>query len=166
MPCYKKILLLIFLLQAVLAHGEVGMNKSVDFDVAWGGYYATFSEDEQNVSIFRLLDFNRNAYHVALFSEKFDSIPSENEIKKLSPSIGHVPIDSKGLLNFDKIVLITTKDLTEQDLAGYMYYLESFEVPDNERDELMRSLIAFCKEPPIKLNLYIDNGELKLRDRK
>ncbi len=142
------------------------MNKKLDFDIAWGGYYATISEDEEQISVFRLLDFNRDAYHVSLFSEKFEHVPSIKDIESLSPFAGHAPIDSRGLLNYKKIVLIGSKDLTKEDLVGYMYYLEHFEVSEEERSKLTSSLIGFGKEPPLKITLSIKDGELQLNERK
>ena len=50
----------------------------MDFDVVWGGYYARRSVESGQFSVFRLLDFNRDAYHAAMFTEKFASLPSES----------------------------------------------------------------------------------------
>jgi len=153
-------------MQLSLAHGaERTMNEVLDIDLAWGGFYAGISKDNGEISVFRLLDFNQNAYHIAIYKEDFQHIPSEKEILSLSPYIGHAPIDSKGLLNYEKITLINTKQLTSEDLVGYMYYLEEFEVSEKERKELSQSLINYSKEPPLKLRLAIVEGELQISER-
>lgn len=142
------------------------MNEYLDIDIAWGGYYAAVSKDSDNTSVFRLLDFNRDAYHIAIYEETFDVIPSKEEISALSPYIGHAPIDAKGLLNYKQLTLIDSKPLTKEDLLGYMYYLEEFEVSAEDREKLSQSLISFSKEPALKLRLSIDNGELQIKQRK
>jgi hypothetical protein len=163
----KKVWIILFLMKFSLAYGEEKkVNEYLDFDVAWGGYYAGVLKDNGDISVFRLLDFNRDACHIAIYKEKFSSIPSEKEIRSLSPYIGHAPIDSKGLLNYKKVTLIDSKQLTRDDLVGYMYYLEEFEASAKEREELSQSLISFGNEPPLKLRLSITEGELQLRERK
>jgi len=134
-------------------------------DLAWGGFYACTSADKPEVSIIRLLDFNLDAYHAALFDESFEEIPHATDVETLSPFVGHVPVDARGLLNNEAIVLICRKPLTRSCLEGYMYYLEEFEVPEDEREELMNSLIDFSKDDPLKLRLYLSNGVLQIEER-
>jgi len=162
----RKFWAICLLMQLSFAHGaERNMNELLDIDLAWGGFYAGISKDSGEISVFRMLDFNQNAYHIVIYKENFQHIPSEKEILSLSPYIGHAPIDSKGLLNYDKITLINTKQLTSEDLIGYMYYLEEFEVSEKERKELSQSLINYSKEPPLKLRLAIVKGELQVSER-
>ena len=141
------------------------MSEYLDIDLAWGGFYARTFADQSEVSIIRLLDFNRDAYHVALFDESFAEIPRAAAVETLSPFIRHAPLDAKGLLNIEAMVLICRKPLTRSCLEGYMYYLEEFEVPEDEREELMNSLIAFSKDDPLKLRLYLSDGELQIEER-
>jgi len=141
------------------------MSEYLDIDLAWGGFYACISAGESEVSIIRLLDFNRDAYHTALFDETFEEIPRADTVEALSPFIGHVPMDAKGLINNETMVLISRKPLTLDCLEGYMYYLEEFEVPEDEREELMNSLIAFSKDDPLRLRLYLSNDELQIEER-
>lgn len=161
----KKILALLFSSQIAAAEDGSVSENYVDFDVVWGGYYAAIPKEEDEISIFRLLDFNRDAYHIAMFAEKFNSVPKESEIMNLSPFVGHAPIASKGLLNYKEIVLISSSTLTEDDLVGYMYYLEQFGVSKEDREKLSKDLVAFAKEPPLKLRLSIENDQLKLNER-
>ena len=102
------------------------MSEYLDIDLAWGGFYACTSADESKVSIIRLLDFNRDAYHAALFDESFEEIPRAVAVETLSPFVGHVPVDARGLLNNEAMVLICRKPLTRNCLEGYMYYLDWF----------------------------------------
>jgi hypothetical protein len=141
------------------------MSELLDIDLAWGGYYACVSRDSAEVSIIRLLDFNRDAYHASLFSERFDHIPEPDVVESLKPFIGHVPVDARGLLNYETMVLISRKPLTESDMYGYMFYLEQFEVPEAERDELASSLMTYSTEAPMALRLSIADDELRIEAR-
>lgn len=141
------------------------MGEYLDIDLAWGGFYACTSAGESEVSIIRLLDFNRDAYHAALFDVTFEKAPPADVVEALSPFIRHVPIDAKGLPNKDTMVLICRKPLTRDCLEGYMYYLEEFEVPEDEREESMNSLIVFSKDDPLKLRLYLSDNELQIEER-
>ena len=141
------------------------MSKFLNIDLAWGGFYACTSAESSEISIIRLLDFNRDSYHAALFDKTFDEIPDAAAVEALSPFVGHVPVDAKGLLNNESMILICGKELTPECLEGYMYYLEEFEVSEEERDELVQSLIAFSKNDPLKLKLYLSNDELQIEER-
>lgn len=145
--------------------GESKVNDFVDVDIAWGGFYASVSEDSGTISVFRLLDFNRDAYHVAIYSEKFDSTPSVKEIISLSPFIGHAPIDTRALINNKSVVLFGEKELTTSDLEGYMYYLEEFGVSEGDREKLTNSLISYSKEQPLKLRLSLEENNLQISKR-
>ncbi len=141
------------------------MTKKIDFDLAWGGYYVCSEKDSDAFSVIRILDFNRDAYHASLYDESFDDIPSAIDIEKLSPFIGHAPIDAKGLLKYEMLTLIDRKPLTRSDLEGYMYYLAEFDVSEDEREELTNSLINFSNEKPMALSLYLSEGELQIEER-
>ena len=141
------------------------MSDVLDIDVVWGGFYACASQDSDEISVIRLVDFNRDAYHATLFNERFDDIPGPEAIEELSPFVGHVPIDARGLLNYETIALIGRKPLTQSDLSGYMYYLAEFEVSEDEREELADSLIAFSNDAPLALRLYLSEGELQIEER-
>jgi len=111
--------------------------------------------------LFRLLDFNRDAYHAALFNENFLEIPSLDKIIALVPFIGHVPIDARGLLNAN-IQLVGGTPLTSEDLEGYMLYLEYHDVSADKRRELTEQLVSFSYEPPLNLHLEIKEDELHI----
>lgn len=139
--------------------------KQMDIDLKWGGYYASKDDNQSEYGVFRILDFNRDDYHVAMFKEKFSEIPKFSEIENLSPFIGHAPIDSKALLNKKSIELLGSKELEADDLDGYAYYLEAHDVEKKEIDELISKLIGFSKKPPIKLRLRIVAEELEIEER-
>lgn len=141
------------------------MSEYLEIDLAWGGFYACACADEPEISIIRLLDFNRDAYHAALFAETFEEIPGADAVERLSPFIGHAPVDARGLLNNETMFLICRTPLTRNCLEGYMYYLQAHEVPEDEREELMNTLIAFSNDDPLRLRLYLPNGELQIEER-
>lgn len=141
------------------------MNTELEIDIAWGGYYASRSEDDGKIAIFRLIDFNQEAYHIALYNEKFDENPNISQLTSLTPFIGHAPIDSKGLLALDGLKFIGTKALTNSDLEGYKYYLEANDAPEDFITEITASLLRFSNEPRMHLLLKLVNGELEISQR-
>ncbi len=162
----KKFIFMFMLVNGTLVYSEdVKMGKTLEIDIAWGGYYASISDNGDEISVFRLLGFNRDAYHIAMYKEKFEAIPTVEYIKSLTPFIWHAPIDSKALLNEKRVTLLGSVPLKRSDLEGYIYYLKEFEVSDKEVDELVLSLISFSKQGPLSLNLYIENGELHIQEK-
>jgi hypothetical protein len=141
------------------------MRKSLEIDLAWGGFYASIPAEGGDMTVFRLLDFNRDAYHAAMFAEKFSVLPTLEQLTSLTPFIGHAPIDARGLIRDDDLRLIGSKPLTRADLEGYMYYLEAHEVPQAEMDELAERLISFSSEHPLRLQLEIVDDELLISER-
>ncbi len=146
------------------SYKKEGVEK-VDIDLQWGGYYASKEEGDDQYGVFRLIDFNRHSYHVAIFSEKFSGVPSLKKVLKLSPYIGHAPIDSRALLRNRDIHLLGGPPLTEKDLEGYRLYLEHFETSEDDIKKLFRDIIAFGSQPPLKLALEEVNGELVIEKR-
>ena len=141
------------------------MSTGIDFDAVWGGYYAGRSADSGEYSIFRLLDFNQHAYHAALFSEKFQTLPSDSVVLALKPFIGHAPIDARALVHEGDLTLVGRAPLTQGDLEGYLYYLEAHDVPESERVSLAASLIGFSHEPPLRLRLELTTDALDVSER-
>jgi hypothetical protein len=137
----------------------------MEFDLQWGGYYASREEGEDQYGVFRLLDFNRDAYHVALFKEKFAAVPTLQDVVQLSPVIGHAPFDSKALLRAREIRLLGGTALTEDDLEGYRLYLEHHGVGKDDIDKLFRTVIGFGHQPPMKIMLTLIDGELGITEQ-
>lgn len=134
----------------------------MNIEISWGGYYASIGDDRGEITLFRLLDFNRDDYHIAIYQEKFQSIPSLNEVKGLTPFIRHVPLDSRSLLNNKKTLLIGNRHLSQSDLAGYLMYLESFEVSSEDLELLTQSILEYSQEPPLQLRLTLVEEELQI----
>jgi len=134
-------------------------------DVLFGGYYASKEENSDQYGVFRLLDFNPDAYHAALFSQKFDQVPTMDELVGLSPFIGHAPIDSHALLRERDLQLVGGAPLTRDDLEGYGIYLEHHGMTKADIDGLTTNLVTWSTEPPIKLRLEILEDELSISER-
>lgn len=141
------------------------ISTLLDIDIAWGGYYASIPEDSGETSVFRLLDFNRDAYHAALFTDKFTTIPTLSELVELSPFIGHAPVDARAFVSNDDLRLIGGKPLTHDDLEGYMYYLNEYGLSKEETDGLVEQIISFSHEPPLSIRLEIVGEELIISER-
>ncbi|MGG6239639.1 hypothetical protein ACQ4N7_13510 [Nodosilinea sp. AN01ver1] len=142
------------------------MEKQLNLDLVWGGYYASISSDDGQVSVFRMLDFNRDAYHAALFAEKLTDTPTLEQLRDLFPSIGHVPIDARSLLLNDDLQMIARKELSHSDLEGYIYYLEAHEVPQEEINDLVERILGFSRnELPLHLCLEIIEDQLVISER-
>jgi hypothetical protein len=97
-------------------------KDSIEIDVKWGGYYTY--KYAGTYGVFRLLDIDKYEYHASSFQEKFDHKPTIDEVSKLSPYIFHAPIDLGGLLEFEDLHLIGYRELTKDDLRGYLRYMQ------------------------------------------
>ncbi|HYF36665.1 MAG TPA: hypothetical protein VD994_15320 [Prosthecobacter sp.] len=143
------------------------MSDAIDIDLSWGGYYAsTNAEDGGKVTVFRLLDFNTDAYQAALFTEEFASMPTLEEVADLSPFIGHVPIDARALLQNRDLRLLGSRPLSRDDLVGYAYYLEDHGMTPEEIRSLQDDILQFTQQPPLRLRLELANDELVVSERK
>ncbi len=119
-------------------------------DIQWGGYYA--SKEESMFRVFCLLDFNKDAYHAQLFQEKFDHLPSFDEVKDLRPSIWHAPVAVGSLLGRG-VALIGHHDLDEQSLMGYAEYMRQMGAEEDAIKAMTHQLIAYSHEAPMKFRL-------------
>lgn len=135
----------------------------MDIDIQWGAYYLT-KEDNQ-YRVFRLLDFNRYAYHTAIFKETFATRPTKDEVLQLTPFIGHAPIDTKALLQDESIQLLASVPLKKEDLEGYRFYLEEQGMTTDEMEELIQRIMEFSTQQPLQLRLEIIDNELKISQR-
>lgn len=132
-------------------HSDIPKSGGDVIDIQWGGYYT--SKENGKFGIFRLLDFNKSAYHIQLFQEKFDHAPSFEEIKDLQPFIWHAPIASASLLNRDEPKLIGHKKLDEQSLMGYEEYLRQMGVDEAGIKTMIGRLMQFSSEAPLRVKL-------------
>ena len=164
---WKRMSLLLTLVGAMLCSlnslAAKDEEKAIDIELQWGAYYLT--EEDNQYRVFRLLDFNRFAYHAAIFKETFTTKPTKDEILQLTPFIGHAPIDAKNLLREDSIRLLVSAPLKEEDLEGYRYYLEEQGVTTGEMEELIQRIMKFSTQPPLQLRLEIVDEELEISQR-
>lgn len=144
--------------------GKEGVTK-MNIDLQWGGYYAVRGEGEEQFRVFRLLDFNRYSYHIAIYEETFARVPSLEEVVQLSPYVGHAPFDSRVLLREGEIHLLGGPPLAEADLQGYRLYLEHSEVEEKDIEELFGNIIGFGNEAPVAVTLTLKDGELEVTER-
>ncbi|WAJ39330.1 hypothetical protein OU800_08905 [Pseudomonas sp. GOM7] len=151
---------MLYSLNCLAANDE---GKAVDIDIQWGAYYLT-KEDNQ-YRVFRLLDFNRYAYHAAIFKETFATKPTKDKLLQLTPFVGHAPIDAKALLQDESIQLLASAPLKKEDLEGYRYYLEEQGMSADEMEELIQRIMEFSTQPPLQLRLEIIDNELKISQR-
>ena len=140
------------------------MRDSRVIDIAFGGSYASTAVDTGEVSVFRLLDFNVEAVHVTMYAQKFQAVPSAADVRALSPLVLHVPIDARTLMRDDELQLICADPLSEPDLIGYMTYLENMGVGESDRGAVLKQLIGFSHDKPIRLRLRVIDDELHVED--
>ena len=114
--------------------------------------------------MFHLLDFNRNAYHGALFKETFDGMLTLEDMTARSPFIGHTPIAVRGMLLLKNLRLLGSRHLSREDLEGYACYLEAVETTVKDIEELLESMMRFSTEPPLPLRLERINDELVISE--
>ena len=157
-------LIFTLILSSVVFANLGNQKQDIKFELQWGGYYISKNEDGK-FGVFRILDFNIDAYHVALFSEEFDKEPDMEVILKLEPFIGHAPIDSKALLNKNDLRLIGSRKLTKDDLVGYRYYLTGGEDEDEEIGKFINNVIDFSSKPSMKLLLSVSEGKLEIKEQ-
>ena len=140
------------------------VKDAMDFPVLWGAYY-TYKEEGKYV-VFRLLDFNADAIHYAIFKEEFEMRPKAKEIRGLSPYIGHVPFEVGTLLHKSELELTASAPLTLTDLEGYGYYLGEFGMKANELSEFKTKLIEFSHKEPLltHLKMHGDRVEVSVLD--
>ena len=141
------------------------MSNILEFDLVWGGYYACKEQESGMFTIFRLLDFNYESYHYALFNEEFKHLPTADDIKNLKPFIWHIPQATDSLLLCESLTLIDRKALSKDDLDGYIYYLSEFDVPKDEQKKLVKTLIEFSHQEPMPIKMYKTNGKLQIEKR-
>ena len=141
------------------ANSEI--NKRLDIGIAWGGFYSNETENGK-ISVFRLLDFNSGAYHISLYKEEFESVPSLETVLNLKPFAWHAPLSTQGLLNRQNIELIGYRPLTIDDLVGYIAYREAHGLSPQEALELANKVISYGKEPPLPIRLEINEGDFQV----
>lgn len=134
----------------------------IDFSLKWGGFYCTKSPDDELYSLFRLLDFNRLDYHIAIYSEKFETLPTFAEVKDLRPFIGHTPLSTKSIFNKPELHLVGAIPLQEKCLSGYRYYLQDSGYSNSEIDDQLLRLQESSLQPAVSLRVRLVNGSVEI----
>ncbi len=135
------------------------MAKSLDLDVLWGAYYTYYNRDTEVYELFRLLDFNKDAFHYALFAEDFKTRPDASEITALKPFIAHVPQAVGALLKMEALELTAKAPLTDEALSGYGHYLHLHDAEDAFIDTMFSNLKAYSQQTPLKVRLETDDED-------
>lgn len=134
--------------------------KAIDngiIKIQFGAYYS--SERGGEFSVFRLIDLTIEAYHIQFFEEKFDHLPSFNEVRGLSPVAWHIPIKVGGLLNEKNLTLLGHRWLTRKALSGYEEFLLGHGSDKASTDEVLERIIEFSKKVPVDIKLVGKKGE-------
>ncbi|MGK7892294.1 MAG: hypothetical protein AB4372_01235 [Xenococcus sp. (in: cyanobacteria)] len=139
--------------------------KEINIDIVWGGIYTSKNEESDSYGVFRLLDFNKYAYHASLYSEEFPAQPTWEDVRDILPFIGHAPIDTRAFFNKTNLTLIGSTHLSKEDFEGYSIYLEHQGVPSEEIKSLIDRLIHFSTQPPLKLKMTLDVDEISIEER-
>ena len=88
-----------------------------------GGLYVSQNE-EGTFQVSKILALDNYAVHVRLYSDEFQTQPTDINSADLSFLIGHAPLAKEGFL-LDKPELLKVEEVSEKELEGYKYYLEA-----------------------------------------
>ena len=135
------------------------MAKTVS--IQWGGFY-TSQQEGGRYGVFRLLDFTNEAYHAAIFREKFTTQPTWSDVQNLRPLIGHAPISSLQFYH-EEIKLIGSVPLKADELEGYEIYLDNLQYTRDEIEEIRGNLLNNSQLGPLMVILSIVDGTLKVQ---
>lgn len=103
-------------------HQDSTSGSSTKNEFKVGGLYISKNEDG-TYSVYKVLALDDFAVHVRSYKEKFKEKPKQLKSANLHVSIGHTPIDIKGLL-LKNPELIAVEEVKETELEGYKMYLE------------------------------------------
>ncbi len=128
---------------------HVGQDELID--IQWGAYYT--SKQDGKFGVFRLLNFNKDAFHIQMFREKFDKSPSFNDVKALKPAAWHIPMSVAGLLHRDEFTIIGHEELDRHALMGYEEYMRQNGLEEAAIEKMIRRLMEYSSQPPMKVRL-------------
>lgn len=101
-------------------------NKSTqkdDNNIEVGGLYIAQNKDG-SYGVTKILALDDFAVHVRMYSNTFETKPSDLNSSDLKFFIGHAPMAKEGFL-IDKPELLKIEDVSENELEGYKMYLEA-----------------------------------------
>jgi len=136
--------------------------------IAWGGYYSQRAGKNGGYSIWRLLDFNVDAVHKALWMgepREFDHAPTLEEALESTQGKHptHVPIAAASLILAEELEFLGSRPITGSDLEGYRLYLEHFEVEATKIDQILDRIEVFSQREPLVLRLEADGDDGRVR---
>jgi len=120
-----KIITVISLILAIILIISCSNNTSTNEHggLKTGGLYIS-KNDDGTYSASKILVLDDFAAHIRMYSNKFQTKPSDLNSADLDFLIGHAPIDKKGFLS-DHPELIKVEKVSEEELEGYRYYLDA-----------------------------------------
>lgn len=143
--------------------GTSSIRRQRTIPIQIGGYYAYRKPDQQQYSVFRLLDLNNRAYHSQVFSSTYDEVPTLDEAVHAKRFAQHLPIEAAGLLD-PTLVLVGGGELTPEDFTGYQYYLNgALGMPEDEIADLVQQLVTFSKQDATEMNVAeYEDGSIRI----
>lgn len=97
--------------------------KNNDTNLVVGGLYLA-QDDDGTYGVSKILALEDQGVHVRLYSDKFETKPTDLNSADLKFIIGHVPIGKEGFIS-SKPELLKVEKVTDEELEGYNYYLEA-----------------------------------------
>jgi len=98
-------------------------NKAEELVV--GGLYISQNEDG-SYGVSKVLALDDFAVHIRMYSDEFETKPTDLNSADLDFFIGHAPMAKEGFL-LDKPELLKVEKVSEEELEGYNYYLDAME---------------------------------------
>lgn len=141
------------------------MTNIVDVDILWGGYYSYRNKSDNLYHVFRLLDFNKDAFHYALYDVDFKTPPTLEQILEHRPFIQHVPQELEAIMNMADLKLVGVTPLRDEDLFGYRLFLDEPNAHEEAVTEVFSNLKRYNQEPPLQLRLTLRNGDIEILPR-
>jgi len=103
--------------------GSLQTNTASDItELKVGGLYIIKKKDS-TYSVSKILAIDDFAVHLRMYSNKFQSKPTQLNSVDLDVLIGHAPLDKQGFL-IDKPELLKVEEVKDSELEGYKIYLE------------------------------------------
>ena len=92
-------------------------------DLVVGGLYISQNEDD-SFGVSKILALDEFTVHVRMYSDEFETKPSDLNSSVLTVLIGHAPMAKEGYL-LDKPELLKVEKVSEEELEGYNFYLDA-----------------------------------------
>ena len=97
-------------------------DKSNLVELKVGGLYIT-KENDNTYSVSKILAMDDFAVHLRMYSNKFQTKPTQLSSKELNVLIGHSPLDKQAFLA-ENPELLKIETVDDSELEGYKLYLD------------------------------------------